>query len=50
MTDDKQTEYVEKDDCRERCTEKLYNGKRHTPHWHKHYTKWCDGKPIKEKS
>lgn len=48
MTDE-QTEYDEELDVRERCTEDMYNGKRHTAHWHKHFTKWCDGKPPTKK-
>ena len=43
-------------DNRERCqgTGDVVNhgGRRHQPHWWKHYTKWCDGKigkdPVKE--
>jgi hypothetical protein len=44
VTDDEQTEYDKDKDVRERCNEEMYHGKRHTPHWHKSFTKWCDGK------
>lgn len=29
-----------REDDRERCGK----DKRHNPHWHKDFTKWCDGK------
>jgi hypothetical protein len=38
------------EDNRERCGGNDgvidYHGKRHTPHWWKMYTKWCDGKIV----
>lgn len=44
----KDKEPKDDDDCRERCLGVNdvidYHGKRHTPHWWKMYTKWCDGK------